>query len=165
MIAIALSCRPSLLIADEPTTALDVTTEAQILDLMRDLQRDLGMAIMFITHDLGVIAEMAEEAIVMYLGQVVEQADVDSLFNDPKHPYTQALLRSVPKLGYKSVDRLAVIEGMVPSPHEMPTGCPFHPRCPVVMPGVCDRIQPRLTTIGPAHLVSCHLYDGGNRSD
>ena len=158
MIAMALSCRPALLIADEPTTALDVTTEAQILDLMRDLQQELGMAIMFITHDLGVIAEMAEAAIVMYLGQVVEQADIDSLFNAPKHPYTQALLRSIPKLGYKTGHRLEAIEGMVPSPHDVPTGCPFHPRCPEFMPGTCDVAQPQLTRAAEDHMVRCFLY-------
>lgn len=159
MIAMALSCRPALLIADEPTTALDVTTEAQILDLMRDLQQDLGMAIMFITHDLGVIAEMAENAVVMYLGRVVEQADIDTLFNAPQHPYTQALLKSVPKLGQKTGHRLAAIEGMVPAPHEIPTGCSFHPRCPAFMPGVCDAAQPPLIPLSGNHLVRCFLYE------
>src|SRR5438094_5226622 len=116
MIAIALACRPELLIADEPTTALDVTTEAQILDLMLDLQQDLRMAMMFITHDFGVIAEMAEDVIVMYLGKIVEQTTVRALFASPKHPYTQALLQSIPRVGHKSNERLQTIEGMVPSP-------------------------------------------------
>jgi len=162
MIAIALSCRPVLLIADEPTTALDVTTEAQILELMTRLQEDLDMAIMFITHNLGVIAEMAQEVIVMYMGKVVERADVRSIFYDPKHPYTQALLRSIPKLGSKSRERrtrLEAIEGMVPDPYNIPRGCPFHTRCPSFMPGVCDENKPVLTDIGAGHMVSCFLYD------
>ncbi len=165
MIAMALSCRPSLLIADEPTTALDVTTEAQILELMKDLQHELGMAIMFITHDLGVIAEMAEEVIVMYLGKVVEQTDIYSLFNDPKHPYTRALLRSIPKLGRKSRAHLNTIEGMVPTPHEIPSGCSFHPRCSRSMPGVCDVAEPRLTTLDRGRKVSCFLYDDSLEGD
>jgi peptide/nickel transport system ATP-binding protein len=158
MIAMALSCRPRLLIADEPTTALDVTTEAQILELMNDLKREFDMSIMFITHNLGVVAEMAEEVIVMYLGKVVEQTDVRSLFHAPKHPYTQALLRSIPKIGQKSTDRLESIKGMVPTPHEIPSGCPFHPRCAFFMPGKCDRAQPQLQDVGGGHLVSCFLY-------
>jgi len=161
MIAMALSCRPSLLIADEPTTALDVTTEAQILELLRDLQRKLGMAIMYITHDLGVIAEMVEEAIVMYLGKVVEQANVNTLFHDPKHPYMQALLRSIPKIGRKSRARLDAISGMVPNPHNIPPGCSFHPRCPSFMPEVCDVATPQMVDLGGKHLVSCFLYNSG----
>lgn len=158
MIAMALSCHPSLLIADEPTTALDVTTEAQILELMNDLQRDLGMAILYITHNLGVIAEMAEEAIIMYLGKVVEQADVNELFYNPKHPYLQALLRSIPKIGTKSQARLDAIKGMVPNPHHIPAGCTFHPRCPEFMFGVCDAAVPQMTDLGEGHFVSCFLY-------
>jgi peptide/nickel transport system ATP-binding protein len=158
MIAMALSCRPRLLIADEPTTALDVTTEAQILELMNDLKREFDMSIMFITHNLGVVAEMAEEVIVMYLGKVVEQTDVRSLFRTPKHPYTQALLRSIPKIGQKSADRLESIKGMVPTLHEIPSGCPFHPRCAAFMPGKCDTAQPQLHDVGGGHLVSCFLY-------
>jgi peptide/nickel transport system ATP-binding protein len=160
MIAMALSCRPSLLIADEPTTALDVTTEAQILTLMQGLQEEMGMAIMYITHNLGVIAEMAEEVIVMYLGKVVERADVDSLFYDPKHPYTRALLRSIPKIGRRSRVRLDTIEGMVPDPYNIPPGCTFHPRCRSFMPGICNVIEPQMVDAGGGHLVSCHLYDG-----
>src|SRR5574341_1949113 len=124
MIAIALSCEPAMLIADEPTTALDVSIEAQILDIMRELQESVNMAIMFITHNLGVIASMAEEIVVMYMGKAVEQAKVVELFKDPKHPYTQALLRSIPKLGKKSRgERLASISGMTPDPFNLPTGC------------------------------------------
>jgi oligopeptide/dipeptide ABC transporter ATP-binding protein len=158
MIAIGLSCNPSLLIADEPTTALDVTTEAQILELMRDIQQEMGMAIMYITHDLGVIAEMAEQVVVMYLGKVVERADVKALFYDPQHPYTRALLKSIPRVDQKSMGRLEVIRGMVPDPYAMPDGCPFHPRCRSFMPGTCDRQAPELVTVGPAHQVMCHLY-------
>ncbi|MEZ4728950.1 MAG: ABC transporter ATP-binding protein [Caldilineaceae bacterium] len=158
MIARALVCRPALLIADEPTTALDVTTETQILKLMQDLQTDLGMAILFITHDLGVIAEMAQEVIVMYLGRVVERADVRSLFHDAKHPYTQALLRSIPRIERNRKTRLETIEGMVPSPFNIPTGCPFHPRCPHAIPGTCDVLDPPTVDVGDGHLVNCVLY-------
>jgi peptide/nickel transport system ATP-binding protein len=159
MIAMALSCRPNLLIADEPTTALDVTTEAQILELMRELQEEFGMAIMYITHNLGVIAEMVEEAVVMYLGKIVEQADVHTLFYDPKHPYMEALLRSIPKLGRKSRTRLEAISGMVPSPWNIPRGCAFHPRCPSFMGGVCDAAEPPVIDLGGGHLVKCFLYE------
>ena len=158
MIGMALSCQPSLLIADEPTTALDVTTEAQILTLMRGLQEEMGMAIMYITHNLGVIAEMAEEVIVMYLGKVVERADVDSLFYEPKHPYTQALLRSLPKIGLRSKVRLDTIKGMVPDPYNIPPGCTFHTRCPSFMPGVCNVVEPQMVDLGNGHIVSCLLY-------
>ena len=158
MIAMALACGPSLLIADEPTTALDVTTEAQILELLRDLQSDFGMAIMYITHNLGVVAEMVDEAIVMYLGKVVERAPVEILLNDPKHPYMQALLRSIPRLGQKSAARLDAISGMVPSPFAIPSGCAFHPRCPHFMPGVCDVKEPPVVDLGPGHAVNCCLY-------
>jgi len=154
VIALALSCHPSLLIADEPTTALDVTTEAQILELMRSLQQEYGMAIQFITHNLGVIAEMADDVVVMYLGRQVEQAPVDDLFFNPRHPYTRALLRSVPKLGRKSRERLEAIEGMVPDPFSVPKGCPFHPRCPLYQPGVCD--DPQWLEVGPSHWVRCN---------
>jgi peptide/nickel transport system ATP-binding protein len=158
MIAIALSCHPSLLIADEPTTALDVTTEAQILDLMRGLQQRIGSAIMYITHDLGVIAEMSDDVIVMYLGKVVEQADVDTLFYNPLHPYTQALLASIPKITRKSRERLQPISGIVPDPYAVPPGCPFWPRCSEFMPGTCDRELPAYLTVEPGHSVRCHLY-------
>jgi peptide/nickel transport system ATP-binding protein len=164
MIAMALSCHPTLLIADEPTTALDVTTQAQILDLMRRLQREYGMAIMLITHDLGVIAEMADTVVVMYLGRVVEQASVDEIFYAPKHPYTQALLRSIPRIRSKSRERLASIAGSVPHPYNRPAGCPFHPRCAAFMPGVCDQHEPQLQATAAQHLVSCFLYQGDARS-
>ncbi|MCB0088151.1 MAG: ABC transporter ATP-binding protein [Caldilineaceae bacterium] len=159
MIARALVCRPSLLIADEPTTALDVTTETQILELMKELQEELGMAILFITHDLGVVAEVAEEVIVMYLGKVVERADVISLFYEAKHPYTQALLRSIPTISKERRHRLDTIEGMVPDPYNVPSGCPFHPRCPAFMPGICDVIEPPIYALEKGHLARCHLYN------
>jgi oligopeptide/dipeptide ABC transporter ATP-binding protein len=159
MIAMALSCHPSLLIADEPTTALDVTTEAQILTLMRRLQKDLGMAIMFITHNLGVVAQMAENVVVMYMGKVVEEADVDSIFHNPKHPYTQALLQSIPRLGQKQRGRrLASIRGMVPDPYALPKGCPYHPRCNEMIAGVCDAGDPPFIETSPGHEVRCFLY-------
>ena len=159
MIAIGLSCNPSLLIADEPTTALDVTTEAQILELMRGLQQEMGMTIMYITHDLGVIAEMSDDVMVMYLGKVVERTDVDSLFYDPKHPYTRALLRSIPQIGKKTKQRLEPIKGIVPDPYAIPKGCPFWPRCSEFTPGICDREEPEYTSVGPGHEVRCHLYN------
>lgn len=163
MIAMALSCRPTLLIADEPTTALDVTTQAQILTLMRDLQNEFGMAIIFITHDLGVIAQMVDKVIVMYLGEAVEVADVDTIFYDPKHPYTQALLRSIPRLGAKSVEDdsapLAAIRGSVPDPYSVPKGCPFHPRCRHAIQGKCDTEAAPMLDIGNGHQVRCVLYE------
>src|SRR5262245_39484940 len=158
MIAMALSCKPTLLIADEPTTALDVTTQTQILELMRQLQKEDGMAIMLITHDLGVIAEMATDVAVMYLGRVVEQAPVDAIFHDPKHPYTRALLRSIPRIRSRTRERLTPIAGSVPHPYDRPTGCPFHPRCANAMGGRCDRDTPLLQPVGSQHLVSCFLY-------
>jgi len=163
MIAMALSCQPALLIADEPTTALDVTTQAQILTLMRQLQSDLGMAIIFITHDLGVIAQMVDYVVVMYLGKVVEMADVDTIFYNPKHPYTQALLRSIPRLGRKSTEgttsRLTAIRGTVPDPYSIPQGCPFHPRCRHAIKGVCDQKEPPFLDVESGHKVRCVLYE------
>jgi peptide/nickel transport system ATP-binding protein len=163
MIAMALSCQPSLLIADEPTTALDVTTQAQILTLMRQLQQEFGMAIIFITHDLGVIAQMVDYVVVMYMGQVVEMADVDSIFYDPKHPYTQALLRSIPRLGRRSAEGasgpLTAIRGTVPDPYSIPKGCPFHPRCRKAIRGVCDQKTPPFLEVAPGHKVRCVLYE------
>ena len=159
MIAIALSCEPNMLIADEPTTALDVSIEAQILDIMRELQETVDMAIMFITHNLGVVAEMAEEICVMYMGKVVERAGVVDVFYNPKHPYTRDLLRSIPHVGKKTRERLASIEGMVPDPFDLPPGCLFHPRCPEYMPGKCDRIEPGWTQVGDNHWASCLLYE------
>jgi peptide/nickel transport system ATP-binding protein len=158
MIAMALSCSPTLLIADEPTTALDVTTQTQILELMRQLQQEDGMAIMLITHDLGVIAEMATDVAVMYLGRVVEQAPVDAIFHSPKHPYTRALLRSIPRMRSRRRERLTPIAGSVPHPYDRPTGCAFHPRCPDFMAGRCDAQTPAPRTVGDRHTVSCFLY-------
>jgi peptide/nickel transport system ATP-binding protein len=159
MIAMALSCSPTLLIADEPTTALDVTTQTQILELMRQLQREDGMAIMLITHDLGVVAEMATDVVVMYLGRVVEQAPVDAIFHGPRHPYTRALLRSIPSIRARSRERLTPIAGSIPHPYARPPGCPFHTRCAEFMAGRCDREAPSLRPVGERHTVSCFLYE------
>jgi oligopeptide/dipeptide ABC transporter ATP-binding protein len=164
MIAMALSCRPALLIADEPTTALDVTTQAQILDLMLKLKQEFGMGILMITHDLGVIAEVAQRVVVMYLGRVAEVASVRTLFRDARHPYTQALLRSIPKVGARARERLEPVRGMVPSPYRRPKGCLFHPRCPAAMPGVCDQVEPTLVELADGHQVACLLYGGGGQS-
>ncbi len=158
LIALALSCEPRVLIADEPTTALDVTTQAQILDLLRALQDQTGMAIMLITHNIGVIAEMADQVVVMYLGRVVEEGPVDAVFNASKHPYTQSLLRSIPSIHSIPKMQLPTISGTIPHPYHRPAGCPFHPRCPDIIPGVCDRHEPELLSIGDAHQVSCFLY-------
>lgn len=160
MIAMALAGEPRLLIADEPTTALDVTTQAQILELIRDLQRRTGMAIMLITHDLGVVAEMADEVIVMYLGRVVERGPVDTIFHAPKHPYTRALLDSIPSIHAPARALLPTIAGDVPHPSNRPAGCPFHPRCPHSIAGVCDQEEPALRGFGERHEISCHLADG-----
>ena len=153
MIAMALSCEPALLIADEPTTALDVTIQAQILDLLRDLQQRLGMAILIITHDLGVIAEVADEVVVMYAGKIVESAPVAALFADPQHPYTIGLLGSIPRLDVDR-ERLATIEGTVPSPNNQPKGCRFSPRCPFA-DRRCREEPPPLRDIGAGHSVAC----------
>jgi len=158
MIAMALVCQPSLLIADEPTTALDVTIQAQILELMRELQRDLGMAVMLITHDLGVVAEMCDEVTVMYLGEVVEYGDVDSVFHNPLHPYTKALLRSIPRLGYSKEKELEPIEGMVPDAFNRPSGCPFHPRC-TVSSRACAEAHPSMVTMENGQMVRCARYE------
>ncbi|MGQ9630624.1 MAG: ABC transporter ATP-binding protein [bacterium] len=159
MIAMALACNPSLLIADEPTTALDVTVQAQILDLMRGLRNEFGTAIMLITHDMGVIAEMAEDVVVMYAGKVVEYADVRSIFGEPKHPYTMGLLESIPRVdrGVGERVRLHTIEGVVPNPYNMPRGCRFWPRCEYKM-DICDKEEPDLRDLGGEHLVACWLY-------
>jgi peptide/nickel transport system ATP-binding protein len=159
MIAMALSCNPSLLIADEPTTALDVTIQAQILDLIRGLQKRLGMAVMFITHNLGVIAQIADTVAIMYLGQVVEYGPVREILRNPKHPYTVDLLRAVPRLGKTAGQRLVAIEGSIPSPFHRPSGCPFHPRCSRVMPGRCEVHIPALTQLDDQHSVRCLLYE------
>jgi peptide/nickel transport system ATP-binding protein/oligopeptide transport system ATP-binding protein len=156
MIAMALSTNPDLLIADEPTTALDVTIQAQILRLMRQLKGEFGSAILLITHDLGVVAEMCDSVAVMYAGQIVEQAPTVELFTNPKHPYTQGLLESIPRLGHKQ-DRLHVITGSVPNPLALPPGCAFRPRCPIKAPR-SERDVPPLKAIGPDHLVACWQY-------
>jgi oligopeptide/dipeptide ABC transporter ATP-binding protein len=158
MIAMALSCRPRLLIADEPTTALDVTTQAQILNLLRDLQRRRGTAIVFITHDLGVIAQIAHHVVVMYLGRVMERGPVDEIFHAPKHPYTRALLSSIPSLLATPQSMLPTIAGSIPHPLGRPPGCAFHPRCPDAIPGLCDRVAPALRPIAGAGSASCFLY-------
>ena len=160
MIAMALSCNPSLLSADEPTTALDVTTEAQILELMKSLQQEFGMAIMFITHNLGVIAEMADNVVVMYLGKEVELASVDDTFYAPQHPYTRDLLRSIPRVGRKSRERLHSITGSVPDPYNIPKGCPYHPRCTNFIENKCDVDQEiPFFEVGPNHWARCWLYE------
>jgi peptide/nickel transport system ATP-binding protein len=159
MIAMALSCDPRILIADEPTTALDVTTQAQILELLRDLQEQTSMAIMLITHNMGVIAEMADDVVVMYLGREVEVGPVDNIFHTPKHPYTRALLRSIPSVLSAPRTKLPTLTGAVPHPYNRPAGCPFYPRCPDYMPGVCDVEEPNLLPVGDRHAVSCFLYD------
>ena len=158
MIAVALSCDPRLLIADEPTTALDVTTQAQILELLRRIQQERGMAIMLITHNLGVVAEMADDVVVMYLGRVVEQGKVDDIFHDARHPYTKALLQSMPSIESKPRVKLPTISGTVPHPFNRPTGCPFHPRCESFVPGRCDSAQPPLVSVGEGRKLSCFLY-------
>ncbi len=157
MIAMALICRPKLLIADEPTTALDVTIQAQILDLLRGLQKDLGMAVILITHDLGVVAEMADDVVVMYAGRIVEHADVKTVFSNPKHPYTRGLFESLPVMGEKK-ERLSVIPGNVPNPLHLPTGCKFHPRCKEKFDR-CTTEDPVLLDVEPDHQASCLLYD------
>ncbi len=158
IIAMALSCNPRLLIADEPTTAVDVTTQAQVLRLLRRLQEQRNAAIIFITHDLGVIAQMADYVMVMYLGLVMEEGPVDDIFHAPKHPYTQALLRSIPSVDSAPRVTLPTISGSIPHPFNKPKGCPFHPRCSQSMPGRCDVRTPALQPIGENQSVSCFLY-------
>ncbi|MDR6226212.1 ABC transporter ATP-binding protein [Desmospora profundinema] len=158
MIAMAMVCNPKLLIADEPTTALDVTIQAQILDLMRRLNREKGTAILMITHDLGVVAEMCDRVVVMYAGQVVEEADVRTLFRDPRHPYTQGLIQSIPQLDRRK-DRLYSIPGNVPNPRRMPSGCRFAPRCQFVMDR-CREHEPGFFSLGEGHISRCWLHDG-----
>ena len=160
VIAMALVCRPLLLIADEPTTALDVTLQAQMLALLKDLQAELGTAIMLITHDLAVVAQVADEVLVMYLGRVVERAPVRALMAQPRHPYTHGLLASRPSLRGPRRKRLPSIEGAVPALSAIPPGCPFHPRCPHARPGVCDQgPPPPLRTLAEGHEVACLRID------
>src|SRR5574341_186567 len=160
MIAMALACVPEVLIADEPTTALDVTIQAQILDLMRDMRRDMGTSVILITHDLGVVAEMAERVAVMYAGEIVEQTDVNRLFDEPLHPYTQGLIGSIPILG-EIKDKLDVIPGSVPNLINLPPGCRFAPRCQARIKyacTICADVKPELEEVKPGHLVRCWLY-------
>jgi peptide/nickel transport system ATP-binding protein len=158
MIATALSCNPLLLIADEPTTALDVTIQAQVLELMKELQAEFGMSILYITHDLGVIAEICDEVAVMYLGKIVERAEAVPLFQDPLHPYTRGLLRSIPKIDAKERERLASIEGTVPLPLDLPPRCGFCDRCGSAIPGLCDSRDVPIVEVKPGHAVRCFLY-------
>ena len=160
MIAMSLACKPDILIADEPTTALDVTIQAQILALIKDLQRQTGMAVIFITHDLGVIAEICDDVVVMYAGRVAESGPVDGIFFHPKHPYTMGLLSAIPRLENPRKSRLRVIRGVVPSLDQLPPGCRFQNRCPYVMSG-CSIDPPPLVSVAPDHKVSCYLYRGG----
>jgi peptide/nickel transport system ATP-binding protein len=157
MIALALAAEPRILIADEPTTALDVTTQAQILELIRKIQIERDLAVVLITHDMGVIAEMADTVSVMYLGKVVESGSVDTIFHAPKHPYTQALLRSIPSVLAEPRSRLATIVGSIPHPYARPPGCPFHPRCQNAIPGTCDKNPPPATALDAEHEVRCFL--------
>jgi len=157
MIAMALSCNPSLLIADEPTTALDVTIQAQILELIKGLQKEHQMSLMMITHNLGVIAEVSDDVVVMYMGKVVEYASVEDVFHDPKHPYTQGLMNSIPSLR-KRKERLTPIKGVVPDPYNLPQGCPFEPRCPHAMP-ICKDKMPPLEEVAAEHKAACWLYE------
>ena len=164
MIAMALACIPELLIADEPTTALDVTIQAQILDLMRDMRREMGTSVILITHDLGVVAEMAERVAVMYAGEIVEQTDVNSLFDEPLHPYTQGLIGSIPVLG-EIKEKLDVIPGSVPNLVNLPPGCRFAPRCQARVKyalNICTEAKPELEEASAAHLVRCWLYQSAN---
>jgi len=160
MIAMALSCKPKLLIADEPTTALDVTIQAQILELLRKIQRQTGMAIMLITHDLGVVAENADVVAVMYASRIVETATVEDLFDRPQHPYTKGLFRSIPKIGV-TAKRLETIAGTVPNPTKFPPGCKFHTRCDRMNGDpVCATVEPALREVSPGHWAACHHVEG-----
>ncbi len=160
MIAMALSCGPKLLIADEPTTALDVTIQAQILDLMRSLQEEIGMSILFITHDLGVVAEVADRVVVMYAGRAVEEADVGDIYKNPRMPYTHGLLNSIPRVDKAALhqERLEAIPGNVPNPLSLPEGCAFHPRCKFAT-DACKADVPELVDAGDGHMVRCVRWD------
>ncbi len=161
MIAMALAGKPDVLIADEPTTALDVTIQAQILDLIRNLQDETGMAVIFITHDLGVIAQVCDDVVVMYAGKIAEKAGVQDLFHHPAHPYTKGLLLSIPRLDGPRKKKLNVISGMVPSLYELPQGCRFENRCPYAM-AVCKSAYPKATRMNQGHTVCCYLYPRGH---
>ena len=159
LIAMMLCCNPDLLIADEPTTALDVTIQAQILELMRSLQKEFGMSILFITHDLGTVANMCDNVAVMYLGQIVEYGTVRQIFHDPRHPYTKGLLRSLPKMDQDRGDKLFVIDGVVPLPVDLPPSCGFHDRCPSRIEGVCGCRDIAEYEAEPGHMVRCALME------
>jgi peptide/nickel transport system ATP-binding protein/oligopeptide transport system ATP-binding protein len=158
MIAMALSCNPDLLIADEPTTALDVTIQAQILELIKKLQDEIGMAVLMITHDLGVIAEIADNVVVVYAGKAMEYSNVLNIFQNPKHPYTKSLMKSIPKLTDKANKKLEVIEGSIPDPLFLPSGCKFHPRCKYTN-DICMKEEPKLEKIDDNHYVRCWMYN------
>ncbi len=158
MIAMALSCNPKLLIADEPTTAIDVTIQAQILDLLKRLQDEYGMSILMITHDLAVVAEMADEVVVMYVGKVVEKGKVVDVYDNPSHPYTRALLESIPKPGQKSQKYLKAINGTIPDPFSIPKGCEFEPRCDQAIKGLCDQKNPPVVEVADEHYSRCFLH-------
>ena len=157
MIAMALSCNPALLIADEPTTALDVTTQAQILELLRSLQMQLGMSILLITHNIGVVAALSHRIAVMYLGEVVEEGSVEEVLSNPAHPYTQGLLKSMPRLGHRTGERLWSIEGSLPDAYTSLPGCAFHPRCWLARPDICDKQKPPAVRVSDHHSASCLL--------
>ncbi len=160
LIAMALVCKPKLLIADEPTTALDVTIQAQILELMKELQKEFGMSILFITHDLGTVSKMCDRVAVMYLGKIVETAPIDELYENPQHPYTKGLIGSVHKIGTKKTEKLFSIEGTVPLAMNLPPGCGFYDRCSERIEGVCNKREPVLTNAGNQHEVSCFARGG-----
>lgn len=158
VIAIALSCNPSLLIADEPTTNLDVTTQAEILNLLKELREKIGMSTLFITHNFGVIAQLCDKVIVMYAGEALEQANTAELLRNPLHPYTEALMECIPRRESRG-KRLGSIPGMPPNPIKPPTSCKFHPRCRYAIKGLCDKIKPKLMEIRSGHFVACHLHE------
>ena len=159
MIAMALACEPSLLIADEPTTAVDVTIQAQVLELVKELQKDLNMALIIITHDLAVIAEVADKVLIMlYLGKDVEYTSTDEIFYNPLHPYTKGLLQSIPKMTAGPDEKIVPMTGSLPSPYDLPEGCMFHRRCSQFMPGVCDKKEPPFIEVKKDHKVACFLY-------
>ena len=164
MIAMALSCNPDLLIADEPTTALDVTIQAQILELMKKLKDEIGMSVLMITHDLGVIAEVSDNVVVVYAGKAVEYADVVTIFKNPRHPYTMALQNSIPRLTDKPGKKLEVIQGGIPDPLALPSGCKFHPRCKFTL-DLCKKKEPELEKIGDKHIVRCWMYNKDKAKD
>ncbi len=164
IIAMAIASNPRLLIADEPTTAIDVTTQAQILRLLKDLQQERDMSILFITHDLGVIAQMAQYVVVMYLGRVMEKGPVDAIFHNPKHPYTQALLQSIPSAQKTTKVKLPTISGSIPHPFNKPQGCPFHPRCTRFERGKCNVEQPSEFNVGDQQFACCFLYEGNQET-